>query len=58
MKNFSVFKNYKSGEIASRLYIKNLAKQTTEQVDITCAYSFCSVDELPYMYNILFKGTD
>ncbi|XP_056012759.1 RNA-binding region-containing protein 3-like [Ostrea edulis] len=31
MKNFSVFKNYDSGEIASRLYIKNLAKHTTEQ---------------------------
>ncbi|XP_078323610.1 RNA-binding region-containing protein 3-like isoform X2 [Crassostrea virginica] len=31
MKSFSVFKNYKSGEVASRLYIKNLAKNTTEQ---------------------------
>lgn len=35
MKNFSVFKNYDSGEIASRLYIKNLAKHTTEQVKNT-----------------------
>lgn len=45
MKNFSVFKNYNSGEVASRLYIKNLAKQTTEQVNITRTYSLCSVDE-------------
>lgn len=31
MKNFSVFKNYSSGEVTTRLYIKNLAKHTTEQ---------------------------
>ena len=31
MKNFSVFKNYDSGEPTTRLYIKNLAKQVTEK---------------------------
>ncbi|XP_062567092.1 RNA-binding region-containing protein 3-like [Saccostrea cucullata] len=31
MKNFSVFKKYEAGEVAGRLYIKNLAKNTTEQ---------------------------
>lgn len=31
MKDFSVFKNYAAGEPTSRLYIKNLTKQTTEQ---------------------------
>ena len=33
MKHFSVFKNYKPGEPTSRLYLKNLAKHATEQVN-------------------------
>lgn len=45
MKNFSVFKNYKSGEIASRLYIKNLAKQTTEQDLVNIYGSFVNWDK-------------
>lgn len=40
MKSFSVFKNYKSGEVASRLYIKNLAKNTTEQVKLNACIAF------------------
>ena len=32
MKNYSVFKRFEIGEPAKRLYLKNLAKQTTEQV--------------------------
>lgn len=31
LKDFSVFKNYSPGEPSSRLYIKNLSKQTTEK---------------------------
>uniref|UniRef100_A0A8W8MTQ9 RNA-binding region-containing protein 3 n=1 Tax=Magallana gigas TaxID=29159 RepID=A0A8W8MTQ9_MAGGI len=45
MKNFSVFKNYKNGEIASRLYIKNLAKQTTEQDLVNIYGSFVNWDK-------------
>ncbi|XP_033727984.1 RNA-binding region-containing protein 3-like isoform X2 [Pecten maximus] len=37
MKNFSVFKRYDAGEPTTRLYIKNLAKHTTEQ-DIVNLY--------------------
>lgn len=37
MKNFSVFKRYDAGEPTTRLYIKNLAKHTSEQ-DIVNLY--------------------
>lgn len=39
-KDFSVFKNYSTGECTSRLYIKNLTKHTTEQELVNLFGSF------------------
>lgn len=49
IKDFSVFKNYTPGEPTSRLYIKNLTKQTTEQDLVNLFGSFVHWDqELAY----------
>ena len=40
MDDLSIFRNYKEGEPSRRLYIKNLAKQVTEEVRTGIKQSF------------------
>ena len=40
MEDISIFRNYKEGEPSRRLYIKNLAKNVTEEVCSESAFHF------------------
>ena len=41
LKMHSAFKNYSPGQPASRLYVKNLSRKTTERVCLSTSISVC-----------------
>lgn len=54
IREFSVFKNYSAGEPSSRLYIKNLTKQTSEQdlVNLFGRYVDWSLEDAADLFDI------